>query len=318
MSSSSDSNGLPKSPSAQTALVTGPTRGLGKEATLHLASLGTRLILLGRPSPAFDAIAAESRSRGAVVEQVGTDFESLASVRSAIESVKRLVDRSGPLAGGIDAVVANAGLQMTDRVHVTVDGLETTFAVNVIANHLLLSGLGDALNPAAHVVIVGSGTHFGQFPATLLVAAPTWTSASVLARPGGADETKARSGQTAYSTSKLAVNYMVNEFQRRDTRGVRYNVFDPGLMPGTGLARDMPAYKQWVWHKVMPKMTFVPGTSTPANSGRLLARLAVGLDHAGLRAGYVEIDKATKASDASFNVQREADLFAVCDEITKG
>ncbi len=344
MTSTDMTASLPLKPACeQTVLVTGPTRGLGREAALHLASLGARLILLGRPSMAFDAVATEARALGANVEQVGADFASLASVRAAIETVVHLtggddrvgvdggvgggvagsvLDRSETSSsaakhGGIDAIVANAGLQMADRVQSTVDGFEITFAVNVLANHLLLTGLSERLNDGAHVVIVGSGTHYGKFPATLLVAAPRWSNAATLARAGSEAEANSRSGQSAYATSKLAVNYLVNEFQRRDTRGIRYNVFDPGLMPGTGLARDMPAYKQWVWDNLMPKMTFVPGTSTPVNSGRFLARLAVGLDHPELRGGYVEIDHVSRASQESFNVDREADLLAVCDELAK-
>jgi hypothetical protein len=64
-------------------------------------------------------------------------------------------------------------------------------------------------------------------------------------------------------------------------------------------------------------MTFVPGTSTPLNSGRLLARMAVGLDHHQLRGGYVEIDHVSQASQESFDIDREADVFAVCEELTK-
>jgi NAD(P)-dependent dehydrogenase (short-subunit alcohol dehydrogenase family) len=143
----------------------------------------------------------------------------------------------------------------------------------------------------------------------LLVAAPFWDDPRKLAKPQTTVST--REGQRAYSTSKLAVNYLVNELQRRHLEH-RFNVFDPGLMPATGLARDMSKLKQFAWNNVLPRVVkFVPGMSTTAKSGSSLARLALGIDHGDLRAGYVEIDKLSKASDASFDACEQMSSTAV-------
>ena len=79
----------------------------------------------------------------------------------------RLADQihaSGP----VDALVHNAGVWVpgiTPRT--TADGLETTFAVNVLAPHLLTSLLGVELQ--SRLLWLGSGTaNFGRpDPATL-------------------------------------------------------------------------------------------------------------------------------------------------------
>ena len=43
------------------------------------------------------------------------------------------------------------------------------------------------------------------------------------------------------------------ELERRfGGQGITFNAFDPGLMPGTGLARDYPAYQRLAWRFVMP------------------------------------------------------------------
>ena len=304
----------------RTVVLTGPTRGLGRLTALELAALGCELVLLGRPSAAFDTVVEEARIAGAVgVHRIEVDVASLASVARAAGQVVDLVD-SGALRS-VDALVGNAGVQGRDRLQQSEDGYELTFAVNVIANHVLVERLVPALSADAHVVIVGSGTHYGTFPTTSLVAAPVWADPATLARPGAAlpsarPATSAKAGQCAYSTSKLAVNYLVHAAQREFVGGIRFNVFDPGMMPGTGLARDLPRLKQWVWNRVLPALVpVIPGASRVSDSARLLAAFAVGRSHPQAKGAYVEIDHLADPSPASFDRGREDDLRRFCGDV---
>jgi NAD(P)-dependent dehydrogenase (short-subunit alcohol dehydrogenase family) len=72
------------------------------------------------------------------------------------------------------------------------------------------------------IVVVGSDTHFGDLRHNLgLVRAPRWEDVRELAAPReGAKAETAREGRTAYSTSKLAVAYLVHAFARRLPDGV--------------------------------------------------------------------------------------------------
>jgi NAD(P)-dependent dehydrogenase (short-subunit alcohol dehydrogenase family) len=295
----------------RTFVVTGPTRGLGRETTLDLAARGHRLVLLGRSSAALTEVSSAARSAGAAeVHVIAVDLSSLAETRRAAQDLIR--QKQAGAIPSIDVVVANAGLQFDTRDQATIDGYETTFAVNVMANHLLLTQLVDHLDDGAHVVVVGSGTHFGQPPATFLVPGPVWDTPTVLATPGGPMARQKKSGPRAYATSKLGVNYLVHELQRRYPDRARWNVYDPGLMPGTGLARETSAVRRFAWNKIMPALVVLPGVTTPKHSGRTLARFALGLDHADLRGGYVEITKRSKASDESFNESRQTELWNFC------
>jgi NAD(P)-dependent dehydrogenase (short-subunit alcohol dehydrogenase family) len=301
----------------ETVLVTGPTQGLGRLTTLRLAEMGCHLVLLGRPSAAFDAITSETKNAGArSVTRIDFDAASLRSVDGALKQVVQ--------GRAIDAVVANAGVQLADRVHRSEDGYELTFAVNVLAVQRLITGLLSSLTPNAQIVIVGSGTHFGRFPTTALVAGPVWADPKTLFTPGselpaGRSAKSTKAGQCAYSSSKLAVNYLMHEANRRHGERVRVNVFDPGMMPGTGLARDLNAFKRFAWNRIMPSLVpVIPGASKTATSAQLLAALTVGQDHGPLRNGYVEIDRVTKASEASFDPQREAELWEFCERATPG
>lgn len=263
----------------------------------------------------MDSVADELRRQVRSVHVVGVDFTELAQVARAADRVVDLVDRGE--VGAIDGLVLNAGIQTVDRLHETVDGLELTFGVNAVAPFLLTRSLEDRLAPRASVVLVGSGTHVTD-RSTRLVAHPRWEDPADLARAGlGPDPASAVAGQRAYATSKLAVNHLCHEFDRRAGDRWRCNVHDPGLMPGTGLARDMNRFRRFMWHRVMPHLP-IPGTSTPRRSGAVLAEMALSTRFPDLRAGYVDIDQVRRASPESYDIDREARLWEVLESLTAG
>ena len=58
------------------------------------------------------------------------------------------------------------------------------------------------------------------------------------------------------------------------------NGFDPGLVPGSGLARDYPASLRFVWDRVLPGVAralspFVPTINPADKAGAALARLVL-------------------------------------------
>jgi len=49
--------------------------------------------------------------------------------------------------------------------------------------------------------------------------------------------------------------------------GPRFVAFDPGLMPGTGLARERSVVERWAWSNVLSLLTRgIPGVSTTRRS----------------------------------------------------
>ena len=308
-----DSDIIPSSP---TVVVTGPTRGLGLETCRAIAehSPGAHVVLLGRAGSAMDAVASEMRDRVRSVATAAVDFADLSQVRAVARQVRDMIDDG--TCGMIDGLVLNAGIQTVDRLQHTVDGVELTFGVNVVAPFLLTRELTDCLAPDASVVLVGSGTHFTD-RSTRLVAHPRWEDPADLAQAGlGADASSKVAGQRAYATSKLAVNHLCHELDRRSGGRWRCNVHDPGLMPGTGLARDMNGLRRFAWHHLLAHLP-IPGMSTPQRSGAVLAEMALGLRFAELRAGYVDIDRVTRASDESYDPAREARLWEVLEALTR-
>ncbi|MGF1663412.1 MAG: SDR family NAD(P)-dependent oxidoreductase [Kineosporiaceae bacterium] len=303
-------------------VLTGPTRGLGRETALALAGrpAGERpdLVLLGR-GQGLDGVVAEALAAGATVVGVPVELGSLASVAAAAAQVREAVT-SGAVRP-LRAVVANAALQTTDIHSATADGYETTFAVGHLAHVLLLRELDDLLRDGARVVLVGSGTHRGgAFQNRLGVPDPQWEDPEVLATPGRLDPDRPGDALTparrAYATTKLATLYHAHQLQRRLGGRAAVSVFDPGLMPGTGLVRTAGPGVRLVWNTVMKAMRVLPGVSSPRRSGRALADLAVSPRWAGLRDGaYVEIDRVTDPAAAAFDESRERRLQEAGDAL---
>jgi NAD(P)-dependent dehydrogenase (short-subunit alcohol dehydrogenase family) len=133
------------------ALVTGGTSGIGKATAMALAAMGADVVVVGRDRERGERAAEEIRAQtGGRVDLALADLSSQAEVRNLAEEFKRRYDR-------LDVLVNNAGLVQSTRTE-TVDGLESTFAINHLAPFLLTNLLLDMLKQSApsRVVTVSS------------------------------------------------------------------------------------------------------------------------------------------------------------------
>jgi NAD(P)-dependent dehydrogenase (short-subunit alcohol dehydrogenase family) len=298
-----------------TVLITGPTRGLGRAATLDLATRpGAELILLGRAGPALTQVAGEARAKGAQVHEVGVDLARLADVRAAAADVRKLIDTGAaqPLA----ALVANAGAMSTDTRAASGDGYELTFAVNYLAHAQLIGDLLGSLAPAARIVLLGSNTYHANFWRKLLgVPEADWRDPVEIAKPAtGAASPGMKASGVAYSNAKLAILYYAHELQRQVGPAANVVVFEPGWMPGTSLGRGAPAALQ----AVMRGVGRLPGVSRPERSGPMLAAVAVDPKWAELRDGaFVLKDHVTPVQPVAHDRDRERRLWAATTELIR-
>jgi len=306
-----------------TVLLTGPTSGIGAGMLEHLTRHPSRpaLVLLGRDPERLDAAARRARDAGLVAQAIRADLADLASTAEALDEVRDLVraGRTGPL----DAAILNAGAQFTDRRRRGAQGWELTFTVNVIAQHLLLRGIRPLLADDGHVVLLGSSTHRGKRASFNLVPDPVWQAPAELAAaapPATGDErpgSEREQGGIAYASSKLALVALSHPWATRlATEGRRLNTYDPGLVAGTGLGRDMPGYRYWVWRRLMPAMSVLPGATTPSLTSRHAVELALGDAHRDLQGGYVEIGRVTTAAPTTRIASRQAELWSWLEHAT--
>lgn len=213
--------------------------------------------------------------------------------------------------------VGNAGLQFTNAAQTTPDGLEPTFAVNVLANYLLIQDLMDRFVPPTRIVLTTSDTHFGDFAHTGgMVPAPRWSEPDRLARPGSFEHPETpNAGRMAYSTSKLGVIYLVHELARRLPKGVAAYSFNPGLVPGTGLARDRGPLARFAWRTVMPVLSHTPIASSPDAAGANLAAAAIG-PAPGESGAYINRRPVERSSEESYDPDRERALWDAAGRLT--
>lgn len=301
---------------APTVLLTGPTSGIGATMLDHLARhpSAPQLVLVGRDPHRLRQAADRARASGLTAREIPMDLADLRSVRAGLEQLASLV-RSGDLRP-LDVAILNAGAQYYDRRRTSTQGWEMTFAVNVVAQHLLVRGIRPLLSDPGHVVLLGSSTHRGKRASFNLVPDPQWAPPAVLAtaqppatgavRPAAERE----QGGIAYASSKLALVTLSHAWAARlAADGRRLNTYDPGLVAGTGLGRDMVGYRYWVWRRLMPAMSVLPGATTPSNAGRHAVELALGDAHPRLHDGYVEIGRLTRAEDVTFDQERQTQLW---------
>jgi NAD(P)-dependent dehydrogenase (short-subunit alcohol dehydrogenase family) len=307
------------------ALLTGGSSGLGRAcagALLDATAPPWRVLIASRDALQGERVAAELNlcAGREAVRFLPLDLGDLHSVRALGQHLRERGER-------LDALVCNAGLQFAREAR-TAQGLEATFGVNHLGHFALFHELAPLLSEQARVVVVSSGTHdpaqHTGIPAPRMVdpAHLAWPERDPHRRFEQADGLRTTM-QRRYSTSKLCNLLFAYELARRIERGeagvpttVTVNAFDPGLMPGTGLARDYPAALRWVWRQVMPRAKpllarFMGGNvHSPDWSGRALAEWVAGPEWAGRSGLYAEGRRPIASSPESRDEARARDLWA--------
>jgi len=134
------------------AVVTGPSRGIGRATALELARRGTDVVLVGRPSAALDEtreLAARAGVRSEIV------LCNLAISTAVVAAGRQIVTSFG----APDAIVHNAGIIHRAGIEATPDeAWDEQLAVNLRAPFLLTRELLPALRAArrGRIVFVGS------------------------------------------------------------------------------------------------------------------------------------------------------------------
>jgi light-dependent protochlorophyllide reductase len=298
----------------QTAIVTGGNGGLGYHCGRTIAAVAPQwhVVIASRDqaksAEAVRSLVAESGNPN--VAAIDLDLGSFASVR------RFAADFAGRAMPPLKAIVCNAGVQIISGLTYNSDGYETTFAVNHLGHFLLVNLLLRQLAAPARVVVVSSGTHNpDQFTG---MPKPNYRDARAVSKPEP-EADAGTAGRRAYTTSKLCnVMFTYELWRRLKAEGhdaIAVNAFDPGLMPGTGLARDYGALQKFIWNFALPALRFIPGVNSTSRSGRELARLVLDPELEGVSGKYFFGRKQVPSSKQSYDERQTAELWDASAEM---
>jgi retinol dehydrogenase-12/retinol dehydrogenase-13 len=139
------------------ALVTGANRGIGFEIARGLARAGFRVVLGCR-----DQAGGEAAVKKLASETGNPDIELLAMDLSSQKSIRSATEQFSGKYSVLDVLVNNAASYSSQRRE-TAEGIEYTFATNVLGYQLLTELLLESLKraPAARIVNVASRMAYG-------------------------------------------------------------------------------------------------------------------------------------------------------------
>jgi len=205
----------------QTWLVVGGSEGIGGSAARSAVDGGARVICVGRSAEKLAAFAASTRRPESVLAEVA-DF----SLRSEVWA---LLDRLQARGVNVDVLVNNVGIQKRDQI-ITREGLETSFATNILSHYLFTREMIERglLADDATVIEVASG---GMYNHPLVVDDLNITGSGYV-------------GVRAYGLSKRAQVVMTSYWRERFAgSNRRFYVMHPGWVDTAAVGRSMPRFR---------------------------------------------------------------------------
>jgi NAD(P)-dependent dehydrogenase (short-subunit alcohol dehydrogenase family) len=235
----------------KTALVTGGSRGVGRDTALALAKAGADVVLTYRAEAAkAAAVVAEIEGMGRRAQAIQADLTGTGGLPALVAEVRRTLTSWG---AGLDILIPNAGIvRIGGLPQVTEADLNALWQTNYVSVFFLIQALEADLRDSGRIVLIGSG----------------------VAR-------KAFGPLIAYGPLKAAIQALVPYLaQHFGKRGITVNAVAPG-----GLDDDFNAE---LFDKVVPgaRAYIAQGTALgrvglPADVGGVIAALA------GPAAGFV-------------------------------
>jgi NAD(P)-dependent dehydrogenase (short-subunit alcohol dehydrogenase family) len=202
-----------------TALVTGASSGIGKEAAKALAALGWHVIAHGRDPNRTAAAEVEIRHVATGrVDMLNCDLAILSDTAQMADQIAKLTDR-------VDVMLCNAGGMRSELV-VTSEGNEASFAGNHLGHFLLVQRLMPQLRAAKNARVI-STTSDGHF----YCKAIHWDDMQLIGKwDAGA----------SYCLVKLCNVLFARELAKRGaTDGIVTHAFHPGVV-GSNFTSHVP------------------------------------------------------------------------------
>lgn len=270
-------------------MVTGANSGIGKAASLALAKMGAKVVMVARNQEKGEAARSEilQKSQNSAVDLMLADLSSLDSVRQLATDFHQKYSR-------LHVLINNAGL-FNQRKNLTGDGYENTFATNYLAPFLLTNLQLDLLKASApsRIINVSSVGHYNghmNFDDLNLE--------------------KEYGGWKAYGQSKLALVLFTHQLAKNLAgTDVTVNSVHPGTVATNIWSRPLgPAG----FIMAIPKLFM----TSPEKGAETIVYLASSPDAGNVNGEYWEKLKVKKSSDESYNEEIAQRLWDISAKLT--
>jgi NAD(P)-dependent dehydrogenase (short-subunit alcohol dehydrogenase family) len=204
----------------RTAVVTGATGGLGKEAAASLAGMGAKVIIVGRDTEKLER--AEKELDGMVVP-MEADLSLMSDIRGLAETLLENEPK-------VHVLVNNVGVLLPDRM-MTDENIEMTLATNLAGHFLLTNLMIPRLKQSApaRIINVTSGGMYSE-----------------RARPDDLQfENGTYRGPAAYARTKRGQVILTEMWaDRLAGTGVVVHAMHPGWAGTAGLEQSLPTFSK--------------------------------------------------------------------------
>jgi len=206
----------------QTWLVTGGSEGIGASAARSGIAGGATVISVARDIGKLKAFAASVAGLPGKSEYEVCDF-------SLQSDIKNLLARLEARGVRFDVLVGNVGIQKRDQI-LTKEGIETSFATNILGHYLLTRDLLDRklIADNATVIEVSSG---GMYNHAMVCKDLNLTG-------------EGYQGPRAYGLAKRAQVMLMSYWsQKYAGSGMRFYAMHPGWVDTASVGRSMPRFR---------------------------------------------------------------------------
>ncbi|MFB0537455.1 MAG: SDR family oxidoreductase [Anaerolineae bacterium] len=278
----------------QICMITGANSGIGKATALGLARRGATVVIVCRNRDRGEAALAEIKSAtgNPNVDLLLADLSSQAEVRRLAEEFKSRYSH-------LHVLINNAGVALSKR-SVTVDGIETVFAVNYLAPFLLTNLLLDVLKASA--------------PARVVNVAGDYHRKATINFDDLMSE-KDYNGMRANNQAKLALILFTYELARRlDGTGVTANCLHPGAVATGGPLKDpdLSSFARMMYALVKPFFL------SPEKGAETSIYLASSPEVEGITGKYFVKKRAVASSPESYDLDIARRLWEISAQLTGG
>lgn len=200
-------------------VVSGATGGIGRAIALGAATAGADVIALGRDGARLQALEAEGAGR---IHGFSVDLSCVAATRACASALAR--------GGRVDVLVNNVGL-MLHEFRRSAEGIEVSFATNLLNHFVLTEGLREAgaLDARSAVISMSSG---GLYGARLDLAALE------------AEEAAQHNGLAAYAQHKRAQVELTRWWNTLGDAAPRAYAMHPGWVDTDGVRSALPQFRR--------------------------------------------------------------------------